>query len=151
MRGGFCCNFTAGADVGQTGIHGRAGKPATNATAGTLLCALPESRALPGYGKTSPTSRPQSMAGGEVHRAQGVTRMARRSRRKARYSVDMTVKAWDLAKAGSAIEIAIRERDVLLGTIQIGQGGFRWHPAHGKKGFKRIRWSKLAEDLNERY
>jgi hypothetical protein len=93
----------------------------------------------------------QSMAGGEAHRAQGVTRMARRSRRKARYSVDMTVKAWDLAKAGSAIEIAIRERDVLLGTIQIGQGGFRWHPAHGKKGFKRIRWSKLAEDLNERY
>jgi hypothetical protein len=63
--------------------------------------------------------------------------MARRSRRKARYSVDMSVKAWDLAKAGSAIEI--------------GQGGFRWHPAHGKKGFKRIRWSKLAEDLNDRY
>jgi hypothetical protein len=77
--------------------------------------------------------------------------MARRSRRKARYSVDMTVKAWDLAKAGSAIEIAIRDRDVLLGTIQIGQGGFRWHPAHGKKGFRRIRWSKLAEDLNDRY
>ena len=77
--------------------------------------------------------------------------MARRSRRKARYSVDMSVKAWDLAKAGSAIEIAIRDRDVLLGTIQIGQGGFRWHPAHGKKGFKRIRWSKLAEDLNDRY
>ena len=91
------------------------------------------------------------MAGAEVHRAQGVTRMARRSRRKARYSVDMSVKAWDIAKAGSAIEIAIHEHDVLLGTIKIGQGGFHWHPAHGKKGFKRIRWSNLAEDLNERY
>jgi hypothetical protein len=77
--------------------------------------------------------------------------MARRSRRKARYSVDMSVKAWDLAKAGSAIEIAIRERDDLLGTIRIGQGGFHWHPAHRKKGFKRIRWTKLVEDLNERY
>jgi len=59
--------------------------------------------------------------------------MARRSRRKARYSVDMSVKAWDLAKAGSAIEIAIRERDVLLGTIQIGQGGFRWHRRTGRR------------------
>ena len=59
--------------------------------------------------------------------------MARRSRRKARYSVDMSVKAWDLAKAGSAIEIAIRDRDDLLGTIRIGQGGFHWHPAHGKE------------------
>jgi hypothetical protein len=91
------------------------------------------------------------MAGDKAHRAQGVTRMARRPRRKARYSVDMSVKAWDIAKAGSAIEIAIHEHDVLLGTIKIGQGGFHWHPAHGKKGFKRIRWSNLAEDLNERY
>jgi hypothetical protein len=91
------------------------------------------------------------MAGDKAHRAQGVTRMARRPRRKVRYSVDMSVKAWDIAKAGSAIEIAIHEHDVLLGTIKIGQGGFHWHPAHGKKGFKRIRWSKLVEDLNEGY
>ncbi len=77
--------------------------------------------------------------------------MARRSSRKARYSVDMSVKAWDLAKAGSALEIAIRDRDVLLGTIRIGQGGFHWHPAHGKKGFRRIRWHDLAADLNNHY
>ncbi len=77
--------------------------------------------------------------------------MARRSSRKARYSVDMSVKAWDLAKAGSALEIAIRDRDDLLGTIRIGQGGFHWHPAHGKKGFKRIRWHNLAADLNNHY
>jgi hypothetical protein len=77
--------------------------------------------------------------------------MPRRSRRKARYSVDMALKAWDLARAGSALEIAIHDRDALLGTIKIGQGGFHWHPAHGKKGFKRIRWSSLAEDLNDRY
>ena len=145
------------AKTGESGIHGDANAkqeltqpPFAAPSAGMPLCEVPESRAL-WERKASPAWHPQSMAGGEVHRAQGVTRMARRSRRKARYSVDMSVKAWDLAKAGSAIEIAIRDRDVLLGTIQIGQGGFRWHPAHGKKGFKRIRWSKLAEDLNDRY
>jgi hypothetical protein len=89
--------------------------------------------------------------GRRLDRAQGAASMARRSHRKARYSVDMSVKAWDIAKAGSAIRIAIHDHDTLLGTIKIGQGGFHWHPAHGKKGFKRIRWSKLAEDLNERY
>jgi hypothetical protein len=47
----FLLHFIAGADIGLRGIHGRAGKPATDATAGTPLCALPESRALPGYGK----------------------------------------------------------------------------------------------------
>jgi hypothetical protein len=81
----------------------------------------------------------------------GAASMARKSRREARYSVDMSVKAWDLAKAGSALEIAIRDRDDLLGTIRIGQGGFHWHPAHGKKGFKRIRWRNLAKDLNQHY
>jgi hypothetical protein len=77
--------------------------------------------------------------------------MARRSRRKARYSVDMSLKAWDLAKAGSALMVAIHDRGNLLGTIQIGQGGFLWRRAHGKKGFKRIRWRNLADYLNDRY
>jgi hypothetical protein len=76
--------------------------------------------------------------------------MARRSRRKARYSVDMSLKAWDLAKAGAALEIAIHEHDELLGTIKIGQGSFYWHPAHGKKGFKRFRWGELADYLSRR-
>ena len=74
--------------------------------------------------------------------------MARRSSRKARYSVDMSVKAWDLAKAGSALEIAIRDRDDLLGTIRIGQGGIHWHPAHVNKVIKRIRWRNLAAHIH---
>jgi hypothetical protein len=88
---------------------------------------------------------------GQIDCTIGAASMARKSRREARYSVDMSVKAWDLARAGSALEIAIRDRDDLLGTIRIGQGGFHWHPAHGKKGFKRIRWRNLAKDLNQHY
>jgi len=77
--------------------------------------------------------------------------MARRSRRTARYSVNMSLKAWDLAKVGSGIEIKIHDHGELLGTIMIGQGSFQWHPAHGKKGFKSFRWRDLADYLNERY
>jgi len=68
-----------------------------------------------------------------------------------RYVVNMSVHAWDLAKAGSAMTVQIREHGKLLGTIEIGQGSFRWKPAHGKLGFKPIRWDTLAGYLNEHY
>jgi hypothetical protein len=77
--------------------------------------------------------------------------MARRARRKVRYSVNMSLNAWDLAKAGAALKIEIHEHGELLGTIKIGQGSFQWHPAHGKKGFKPYRWRDFADYLNERY
>ena len=35
------------------------------------------------------------------------------------------------------------------GTIEIGQGTFGWKNARGKKGFKRIAWSKLADILDD--
>ena len=78
--------------------------------------------------------------------------MAAKSRRaKPRYEVNMAVQAWDLAKAGSAMTIRVRERGNLLGTIEIGQGSFRWMPARGKLGLKRIPWRKLYHALNEHY
>ncbi len=77
--------------------------------------------------------------------------VAARKKVKARYKVDMSVRAWDLAKAGSAMTIEVRERGEMLGTIEIGQGSFRWMPAHGKLGLKRIPWRKLSDALNEFY
>jgi hypothetical protein len=76
---------------------------------------------------------------------------ARRKKANHRYKVDMSVHAWDLAKAGSAMTIRVSERGQLLGTIEIGQGSFRWRPAHGKLGLKRIPWGKLYNALNEHY
>jgi hypothetical protein len=76
---------------------------------------------------------------------------SKRRKAKQRYKVNMAVQAWDLAKAGSAMTIRVRERGRLLGTIEIGQGSFRWMPAHGKLGLKRIPWGELYQALNQYY
>jgi hypothetical protein len=68
-----------------------------------------------------------------------------------RYQVNLSLQAWDLARAGSAVTVKVHEKGKMLGTIEIGQGSFRWMPAHGKLGLKRISWSKLSKALNEYY
>jgi hypothetical protein len=60
----------------------------------------------------------------------------------------VTPQAWDLAEAGSALTIEVREHGELLGTIEIGQGGFRWRTSRRKPGFKRIPWGRLVERLD---
>jgi hypothetical protein len=66
-----------------------------------------------------------------------------------RYVVDISLKAWDIAKAGAALTLRVHEHDELLGTIEIGQGTFGWKSAHGKKGFRRIAWRMFAERLDQ--
>jgi hypothetical protein len=66
-----------------------------------------------------------------------------------RYAVDISMQAWDIAKAGAAIKLKVRDRDGLLGTIEIGQGTFGWKSARGKKGFKRVSWRRLAYKLED--
>jgi hypothetical protein len=66
-----------------------------------------------------------------------------------RYAVNISLKAWDIAKAGAAVRLKVRDRDDFLGTIEIGQGTFGWKSARGKKGFKRIAWRKLADKLDD--
>jgi hypothetical protein len=74
-----------------------------------------------------------------------------RKRRKIepRYAVNISVKAWDIAKAGAAVTLKVQDREGLLGSIEIGQGTFGWMSARGKKGFKRISWRRLADKLDE--
>jgi hypothetical protein len=75
--------------------------------------------------------------------------MARKRRKlEPRYAVNISVKAWDIAKAGAALTLSVRDRDELQGTIEIGQGTFGWMSARGKKGFKRIPWRRLTEKLD---
>ena len=76
-------------------------------------------------------------------------RTTRKKRALQRYKVDMALHAWDLAKAGSALIIKVHGREGLLGTIEIGQGSFRWRTARKRAGFKRIGWAKLAEKLDD--
>jgi hypothetical protein len=78
--------------------------------------------------------------------------MAKKTKKPAqKYIVNMELKSWDIAKAGSAVTLTVKDRDGVLGAIQIGQGSFRWKPAHGKLGFKRISWRNLATALNTHY
>jgi len=66
-----------------------------------------------------------------------------------RYAVNISLKAWDIAKAGAAVTLKIRARDDLLGTIEIGQGTFGWKSARGKNGFKHVAWRRLADKLDD--
>ena len=76
--------------------------------------------------------------------------MARKAKKaaKQRYAVNISMKAWDIAKAGAAVRLRVRDRNRLLGTVEIGQGTFGWKGAHAKS-FKRITWSALADRLDE--
>lgn len=76
--------------------------------------------------------------------------MAKRSRNiEPRYEVNVSMKAWDIAKAGSATRLRVRDREGLVGTIEIGQGTFGWKGARGKSGFKRLPWKDLANMLDK--
>ena len=65
--------------------------------------------------------------------------MARKRRKlKPRYTVNMAVHAWNLARAGAALTVEVRDRDEHLGTIEIGQGSFRWKPAQPSSGIPEL-------------
>ena len=70
------------------------------------------------------------------------------AKRPPKHVVDIALAANDIARVGAAIEFRIfvqdRQRSKrLLGTIQIGQGSFRWARAHER--FRRLPWQQFAE------
>ena len=56
------------------------------------------------------------------------------------------MKAWDIAKAGAAVKLKVRNRTGLLGTIEIGQGIFGWK-AHVRGDLSASHWVPLADKL----
>ncbi len=73
---------------------------------------------------------------------------ARKRGPKPRYKVNIAMQAWDIAKAGAAITLKVRDRKGHVGTIEVGQGSLRWKAPYSQK-FKRIHWSRLADALND--
>jgi hypothetical protein len=74
--------------------------------------------------------------------------MAKRKRRVApKHTVDISLHASDLAKAGAAVRFKVHNRHGLLGTVKIEQGSFTWKGAK-KQSFKRIPLARLAADLD---
>jgi hypothetical protein len=76
----------------------------------------------------------------------GLAMAKRLKTREPRYEVDVSLKARDISKLGAALTFKIREHDEMLGTIEIGQGGFRWKGRAGKS-FRRIPWARLFDQL----
>jgi hypothetical protein len=64
-----------------------------------------------------------------------------------KFSVDLILKSFDIAKAGAGVTVTVRDRSgLLLGTIEIGQGTLGWKGAKKQK-FKRFPWDTLAQKL----
>lgn len=75
--------------------------------------------------------------------------MARKRRKPAqKYAVNISLKAWDITRAGSAVKLKVSDRNGTLGTVEIGQGTFGWKGTHGRR-FIRISWGQLAALLND--
>lgn len=73
----------------------------------------------------------------------------KKARVAARYAVNVSLKAWDIAKAGAAIKLKVRDRTGHLGTIEIGQGTFGWEKPYGKSGIRRISWARFAKAMED--
>ena len=70
----------------------------------------------------------------------------KRQVRTPRYSVDISLRAQDLAKAGCAVSFQINGSNGRLGTVEIGQGSFRWRGSHDKR-LRRISWRRFFDRL----
>ena len=69
-----------------------------------------------------------------------------------KHVVDVALSANDMARVGAALGIRIFTQDrqgnkELLGTIEIGQGSFRWARAHTQ--FRRLPWARFAELMDQ--
>ena len=81
-----------------------------------------------------------------AHKRRGARRL------EPRHSVDISLAAFDIPKAGAAVRFRVHAYDgpekTLLGTIEIGQGTFGWKPAR-KQSFRRVAWAKFARVADE--
>lgn len=78
--------------------------------------------------------------------------MARRREREQKYSVKISLQAWNITRAGSALTLEVVGADgLLIGTAEIGQGSFGWKSAKAKRGFKRVGWQRFAEGVPKVY
>ena len=74
---------------------------------------------------------------------------AKRRRSSQKHTVDLSLQASDIAKAGAALTMKVYAYEKLVATIEIGQGTFGFKSAN-KQRFRRIPWSELATVLKDR-
>jgi len=67
---------------------------------------------------------------------------------KRKFEVRAEVANFTLAKAKSALKLAIYDRDEKLGQLEIGRGSLYWTGAH-RQIEKRLNWGRVAQMLDE--
>lgn len=75
--------------------------------------------------------------------------MATRSRRRLtrKHEVKAHLKNFDLAKAGSSLNLQIYALDEKIGELEVGRGSLFWYGRNRHKS-KRINWSRFAEMMD---
>jgi hypothetical protein len=63
-----------------------------------------------------------------------------------RSSVNIDLKAKDMARADAAVTFVVEGPGGRLGTLQIGQGTLGWKRSYGQK-YRRIPWAKFFERM----
>jgi hypothetical protein len=69
------------------------------------------------------------------------TKIKRRARRK--HEVKAALSNFDLAKAGSSLNLQIYANQEKIGEMEVGRGSLYWY-GRGRHKSKRIDWSKFA-------
>lgn len=73
--------------------------------------------------------------------------MAKKRRRKT-HAVKANLQVFELARAGSSLNLEIFEARLKIGTIVIGKGSLYWY-GRNRRLRKRIDWGKFAEMMDE--
>lgn len=63
------------------------------------------------------------------------------------HTVDVSMQAFNLSKAGTAITLEIYDNDQKLGEIEIGKGSFGWKSAN-QQDFIRKNWTSFCQLLD---
>jgi hypothetical protein len=76
--------------------------------------------------------------------------MAARKRRRTtrRHEVKAALSHFDLAKAGSSLNLQIYAADEKIGELEVGRGSLYWYGRSRHKS-KRINWTRFAEMMDQ--
>jgi hypothetical protein len=72
----------------------------------------------------------------------------KRRRSKHRHEVKAALSNFDLAKAGSSLNLQIYAADEKIGELEVGRGSLYWYGRSRHKS-KRINWTRFAEMMDQ--
>lgn len=72
----------------------------------------------------------------------------RKTRPRQKHLVNMNLRARDITRAGTSLELTIYAAGEKLGDLTIGSGSMIWH-GKNRRSSKRIDWSKFAEWMDD--